>query len=97
MAVSAIRGRKLLKLNAVKLIHVDLQQGFQGQFGGAAFQFYQVITVNFSQHFDFQQAQLAVGDNQKVSATTGWIKKGQARQFFVEGLQHFDAVVLAGF
>ena len=40
--------------------------------------------MNGAQHFQFQLAQFAVGDHQKVAAAAGGVEEGQGAQFFVE-------------
>ena len=55
-----------------------------------------LAAVEQLEHFDFQQAQFAVGDDEEVAAAAGGVEKAQARKFLVEapqfGLVAFDAL-----
>ena len=70
--------RKLFDFDAEELIHVhvdflvDVEKTRSRPFMYGA------------QHFQFQLAQFAVGDHQKVAAAAGGIEEGQCAQFFVE-------------
>ena len=74
---------------AVKLVYVDGGEGVHVQHLLAA-------AVGGAQNLDFELAQFAVGNDKKVAAATGGVKKGQRAQAFVKfkqaALIAFDAV-----
>ncbi len=68
---------KLFDLDAVKLIDVDANQlvHIHALLAGG---------IAGAQHFQLQQAQLAVTDHQKISAAAGRVKKRQRSQLFMK-------------
>jgi hypothetical protein len=78
--------REFLDLDAVELIDVDGDQLVNVEHLLA-------VDVRGAQHVEFQQAQLAVGDGEKIAAAAGRVEKGQAAQFLVE-LEQLVAVAL---
>src|SRR5690606_13024982 len=79
-------GGEFLDLDAVELVYVEVDKAVHIEGLLAA-------GVGSAQHFEFQQAQLPVGDHQKVATAAGRVEKAQAPQFLVE-LEQAVLVVL---
>ena len=74
-------GGKLFNFYAEELVHIQANQlvYVQRLLAAVARHF-----VAGTQHFQLQQAQLAVADDEEVAAATGRVKKRQAAQLFME-------------
>ena len=66
-------GGKFFNLDAVELIDIDL--GIEPDIGDKL-----ITWVKLSHDLIFDQANFAIGDNQKITASAGWIKKRQTAQ-----------------
>ena len=84
-------GRKFLDLDAVELVHVQADELVH-------IQHLLAVAVAGAQHFQFQQAQFAVADHQKISTPAGRVQKSEGAQLEVElrqpTLVAFDLVEL---
>ena len=76
-------GGELAQLDAVELVHIHA-----GENGG---NFVLLVAAQQLEHFDFQQAELAVGDYEKVSAAAGRIENLQGTELFVKSLDRLAA------
>lgn len=65
-------------LDAIELIDVDLDLLVDVEKARAG------SLVYGAQHFEFQRAQFAVGDDQKIAAAAGRVEEGERAQLFVE-------------
>ncbi len=72
--------RPFRQLDAVELVHIYLAKI-------AHVEFPLIFAVDFAEDFDFEQAQFAVGEDEKVSAAASWIKEIERPQLAVECLQ----------
>ncbi len=75
--------------DAVKLIDIDERERRDVH--------HPLAVPQFVQHGEFQRAQFAIGNHQKIAAATGRVHKGQAGQFVLEFAQQRSRPVLRAF
>ena len=77
-------GREFVDFDAVELIDIDDRESRSVEFGlfldGRA-------GAEFADHFDLEQTQFPVGDDQEIAAPAGWIEEVQRGQPLAEGLE----------
>jgi len=78
-------GRKLLDLDTVKLVYIELDQAVHVQRHLPA-------VARRTQDIEFQRTQLAVGDHQKIATAASRVEEMQASELLVE-LEQFVAIV----
>ena len=64
-------GREVLDLDAVELINIEREFLMDIQETGSR------PAVYGAQDFEFEQAQLAVGDDEEVAAAAGWVEEDE--------------------
>ena len=82
-------GRKLLDLDAVELVHVDLQGARERAFDRGA------ELARCLKHLEFQPPQLPVSDDEKISAAASRIEEILAREILVKFEQRVLVVLCA--
>ena len=80
--------RELAQLDAIELVHIELAHLRHVERKLAVF-------AEGFQQVDFEEAQLAVGDDQKVSATARRVKETERCELSVEGFDRLAAPAVA--
>jgi len=74
---------ELFNLDAVKLIDINEDDGADGELT------FQRVFEYFAQDIEFEQAQLAVGDDEEVATTAGWVEDADGSELRVEFTEAF--------